>query len=161
MTNAELIALWNTLFPMQVSTEKASPKLLYSLRLIQNKAKPFIDALSDAQKTPADCLDYVREHEQLLIQHAAKDDRGNPIVVHNQYQIADETAFRKAADALVAAHPGVVEKLKQHQIAVRDLLAAESEYTPPVQVSLDALPGEMTGRDFAALFPIIQPPPTT
>ena len=81
-------------------------------------------------------LEYIRGREALGIDHAAKDEAGNPIPQGNGFKLADPAAYRAALIALDDAYAGARIALEAQDRAFRDYMNSEVTITPHAVDSL-------------------------
>lgn len=78
----------------------------------------------------AEVLDYIRGREALGLEHAAKDEAGQPIAQGTGVKLADPAAYRAALLAYESEHASAKAALEVQDRAFRDWLSEEVEIVP-------------------------------
>lgn len=106
-------------------------KLAYALakgRLQLKRIAREIEAHRQDAYTP-EVLEYIRGREALGMDHAAKDEAGQPIAQGNGVKLADPAAYRAALIALDNEYVDAKAALEAQDRAFRDWLSEEVEIT--------------------------------
>lgn len=104
-------------------------KLAYALakgRIQLKRIAREIEAHRADAYTP-EVLEYIRDREALGLDHAAKDEAGQPIAQGNGVKLADPAAYRVALNAYDAEHADAKEAFNVQDRAFRDWMTEDVE----------------------------------
>lgn len=130
-------------------------KFSYGLSKNSRILEPETKTLQEAMKPDEKFLEYDKKRVDLAKKHASKDKKGKPIVNDNQYQLENEEKFESEFENLKEKHKDTIEKQKQKQDEMNDLLEQETEISA-YQISIKSFPQKIIGNYLKILLPFIK-----
>lgn len=157
MKNRELISLWNAI--SNLTRVRASARFNYAVCQAARAIESTIDSLKKAQELPPELKAWGDQRDALLMQHAIRDEKQQPVIRGGNVELRDKDEFDKALTKLKKEHGGDPDEArKKHRDEYEALL--DTEVDPPItlpQVPLKIVPDIPHGI-FDGLFPLIKDP---
>lgn len=130
-------------------------KFAYGVSKNLNILKPEVIALEEARKQSPEFQQYEKERVVLAIKHSEKDEKGKPIILENQYKLADQEAFDAEFIVLKEKHKDAIEKREAQVKEFNDLLEKEVKLELH-KIKLEDVPATITTKQMNDIFDLIE-----
>lgn len=152
MTKQEIINLYNNLNTLG---DLRGVKFSYGVARNIQKLKQEVDAFQLVSKPSEEYSVFDNERIELAKSHSKKDDKGEPVVVGNEFQIEDEKKFNKELDALRKKHKSAIEA-REKQIEEVTALLEEESTVELHKIKIEDVPEDITTAQMSAIFSLIE-----
>jgi hypothetical protein len=113
-----------------------------------------VGILQELAKPSPKLQEYETTRIELCKKHAKKNDQGVPVIVDNNYEIAEEAAFEAELAKLRMEYEEVIKEQEDRVNKLNDILKEESD-VQPYQIKLEELPSDLVPSIIRSLSPII------
>lgn len=153
MTKRELLELYSGLHSVG---DLSGTRFSYNVAKNISILRPEAESLEKAKQPSPEYMEYDQERVELAKKYAVKMD-GQPVIVDEQYQIADQDAFNKEWDKLKKKYKKALDDRKAQAEEFNAII--EEEVEPGIElwsVSIDDVPEGITAAQMSALLPMIK-----
>ena len=142
MTNNDLQKLFVGLHKAkELKGVKFAYAVVKNIRLIDRE----IDILKKIAEPSDQYKEYDKQRTDLCEVQAKKDDKGEPIIVNNNYVISDLVSFNKEMLALQDTHKDAINS-HAHKLKELEAIMKEDANINLYTISIDSIPEDITGE---------------
>lgn len=117
--------------------------------------KSEVNALMKSQEASKEYQEFDKQRIELASEMSNKDEKGNPIIENNNYQIQDLIKFKKALDILKGKHKKAVDA-REKQVKEFEELLQEKTKVKLHKIKLAEVPDDISTQQMASIMVIIQ-----
>lgn len=150
MKNQELLSLYENLHQLNLKGVKFSFAVSKNIALL----KPEIEALQKAVEQSEDFKKFEQERIELAKKHAKKDEKGEPVLKNNNYQLEDEDAFKVEFESLKEKNKEVIEAREAQTKEFNELLEKENDIKFH-KISIKDVPEDITTVQMNQIYSLI------
>lgn len=120
-----------------------------------NLLKPDIESLSKAIEPDKGFLEFDKERVKLAKKYAQKDEKGQPVVVNNSFQISDQDAFDKEFEVLKNENQKVCED-REKQVKDFQELLEEDVRIELYKIKFTEIPEDISTQQYVSIMDLIE-----
>lgn len=129
-------------------------KFAYAVAKNQDILKREIDFLKKTVEPSPEFVEYDKKRVELAKKHAKKDDRNNPVISGNAYDIENQEEFNKELDTLKKEHEAIISQ-REAQIKEFEALLSQENKTELHTITANDLPRDITPGQLSGIIKII------
>lgn len=152
MKNSQVIELYNGL--SKISNLKGV-KLNYAIAKNVSLLKSEVDSLEKSVAPSDEFQEYDKKRVELVKKFSKLDDKGNAIILNNEYLIEDQKSLEEAFDIFKKENKEVLDKRQEQLDNFKDLLQEENSLKL-FKILIDLVPEEITTEQMKFIYPLIQ-----
>lgn len=151
MKNKELIELYNSLSGI---TGLKGVQFNYAVSRNISKIKPEIESLQKSVDQSEEYKKFDLERIELVKKLAKKDEKGEPILMGNSYDVEDIAEFTKEFDILKSLNKDVID-IREKQLEEFNTLLEQENPIELYKIKLNSIPEEITTEQMKSLSSLI------
>lgn len=151
MTNKKVFELYDAFFTLK---GLKGVQLNYAIARNTDYLKSEVEAMKKTLEASDGFKKYDEARIALAKKHAQKDEKGNPVIIGNEFQLEDKEVFDKEFAALKEEHKKEIEE-RQTQLKDFEKLLEEESSIEFHKIPVSTLPEDITTEQMVALLPII------
>jgi len=151
MKNKDLLSLYETLKQLDL----IGVRFNYAVARNIAKLKPEIESLFKAQEKTKEFSDFDLKRVEIAKKYSKKDEKGDPVIVDNKYDIDDQEGLQKEFDTLKSENTKVIEEREKQLEVFNELLEQENDielYT----ISSSEIPQEISTKQLSGILSIVK-----
>lgn len=151
MQNKKLVELYQGLNSVK---DLKGVKFAYGIVKNINIIKSEIEAFQESINPTKEFMAFENGRIELAKKHSKKDDKGNPVIADNQYEVEDKDKFEESFLELREKHKEAIDKREKQAEEYNKLLAEESKIELH-KIKMSDVPDNISPEQLAAIFDII------